>query len=173
MGNLGKMKKQSFFTITHNSKETYNIAKFIGKHIIAGTIITLNGDLGCGKTFFTQGLATGLDISDKYYITSPTYNIINEYQGRLPLYHIDFYRINEPSELIEIGFYDIIDGDGVTVIEWAEKFMNEIKNISIDIQFQMLDENSRNIKITIYQQQLFDILTTDTKWNGIYRLSHK
>ena len=152
------MKTQSVSLTTNTTTETQNLAELIGQHATPGTIITLNGDLGSGKTSFVQGLAKGLDIPNDFYITSPTYNIINEYPGRLPLYHIDLYRLHGADELTEIGFYDIINGNGVTAIEWPGNFTKEIGNISIDIHLQIVTENCRNIAINIYAQQFLFLL---------------
>ncbi|HBN27968.1 MAG TPA: tRNA (adenosine(37)-N6)-threonylcarbamoyltransferase complex ATPase subunit type 1 TsaE, partial [Clostridiaceae bacterium] len=79
--------------ITNNENETYNIGIKIGKQLKAGDILSLNGDLGAGKTYLTKGIAKGLGVED--YITSPTFTILNEYEGRIPLYHFDVYRIND------------------------------------------------------------------------------
>ena len=100
-------------------EDTFEYARKMGEKIKAGTVIALNGDLGAGKTLFTQGLAAGLGITD--YVNSPTFTIMQIYEGgRLPLYHFDVYRIEDPDEMAETGLDDYIYGDGVTVIEWAE-----------------------------------------------------
>lgn len=84
-------------------------------------VITLQGDLGAGKTLLTKGIAKGLGVSDWYYLNSPTFTLINEYRGRLPLYHLDLYRLGAADELFELGFNDYLSGSGVIVIEWPEK----------------------------------------------------
>ncbi|MDD7049244.1 MAG: tRNA (adenosine(37)-N6)-threonylcarbamoyltransferase complex ATPase subunit type 1 TsaE [Lachnospiraceae bacterium] len=92
----------------------------MGERAEAGQIYTLNGDLGAGKTVFAQGMAAGLGITDP--VTSPTFTIVQEYAGgRLPLYHFDVYRIEEPEEMEEVGFDDYLYGDGICLIEWAEQ----------------------------------------------------
>ena len=101
--------------------------------------------MGSGKTAFTSGVATGLGISDK--ITSPTFSIINEYEGEVPLYHFDVYRISSEEELFEIGYYDYICGDGITVIEWAQNIKEQLPDNRIDIYFNATHENYRVIKI--------------------------
>ncbi len=97
--------------------ETYKIGELIGSHVNSGDIICLIGDLGTGKTHLTKGIAKGLDIKD--HITSPTFTIVNEYIGRLKLYHFDVYRVNDPDEIAAIGFDEYIFSNGVSVIEWA------------------------------------------------------
>ncbi len=98
--------------------DTQNIAKEIADTLTGGEFIAMYGDLGAGKTAFAQGLAKALGISD--HVTSPTFTIVNEYYGRLPLYHFDVYRIADPDEMYEIGFDEYVDSDGVCLVEWAE-----------------------------------------------------
>lgn len=99
-------------------EDTFKLGKNLGAKAKKGDIYCLKGDLGVGKTVFTKGLAEGLDI--KQNITSPTFTIVNIYEGRLPLYHFDVYRINEVEEMYEIGYEEMFFGDGVCLIEWAE-----------------------------------------------------
>ena len=104
---------------TYSSEETYALGESLGREAEPGQIYTLIGDLGTGKTVFTQGFAKGLGITD--YVNSPTFTILQVYEdGRLPLYHFDVYRIEEPEEMEEIGYGDYFYGDGVTLIEWAD-----------------------------------------------------
>ncbi len=104
---------------TNSSDETLALGEKLGREATPGTVITLSGDLGVGKTVFAKGFAIGLGISDP--ITSPTFTILCEYDsGRIPLYHFDVYRIADPEEMFEVGFDDYICGDGVCLIEWAE-----------------------------------------------------
>ena len=98
--------------------DTRVIAKEIADTLKGGEFIAMYGDLGAGKTAFVQGLAKALGITS--HVTSPTFTIVNEYEGRLPLYHFDVYRIADPDEMYEIGYDDYIDSDGVCVVEWAE-----------------------------------------------------
>lgn len=103
---------------TSSPEETFAFARSLGEKAEGGQIYTLNGDLGAGKTVFAQGMAAGLGITDP--VTSPTFTIVQEYAGgRLPLYHFDVYRIEEPEEMEEVGFDDYLFGDGVCLIEWA------------------------------------------------------
>lgn len=103
---------------THNEEETRKIGQQIGESAKPGQIFCLNGDLGVGKTVFTKGFALGLGITE--HITSPTFTIINVYEGRLNFYHFDVYRIDDPDELYELGYEEYFFGDGVCLIEWAE-----------------------------------------------------
>lgn len=102
---------------SNSAEDTFAFGQKLGREAVPGEIICLDGDLGVGKTVFTQGFATGLGIDD--YVNSPTFNIVKEYEGgRLPLYHFDVYRIGDPSEMEEIGYEDYFYGQGVSIIEW-------------------------------------------------------
>lgn len=103
---------------TYSEEETFLLGKEIGTKATAGSVYTLIGNLGVGKTVFTKGFGEGLDIKEP--INSPTFTIIQVYdEGRLPLYHFDVYRIGDPEEMDEIGFEEYVYGDGVSLIEWA------------------------------------------------------
>ena len=103
---------------THDPEETFEVGRTIGMNAKPGQIYTLTGDLGVGKTVFTQGVAAGLGITEP--VNSPTFTIIQEYEdGRLPFYHFDVYRIGDIEEMDEIGYEDYFYGSGVTMIEWA------------------------------------------------------
>ena len=105
-------------TETHNSKETYELGFNMGKSAKAGDVYCLDGDLGVGKTVFTQGFAKGLGINEP--INSPTFTIVQEYhEGRLPLYHFDVYRIGDITEMDEIGYDEYFYSEGVCLIEWG------------------------------------------------------
>ena len=103
---------------TWKPEETYELGKKMGEEAVPGQVIWLNGDLGVGKTVFTQGVAAGLGIEGP--VNSPTFTIVQQYgEGRLPLYHFDVYRIGDISEMDEIGYEDCFFGDGVCLIEWS------------------------------------------------------
>ncbi len=104
---------------TRSPEETFFFAEALGREALPGQVYTLDGDLGVGKTVFTQGFARGLGIRDS--VSSPTFTILQEYdEGRLPLYHFDVYRIGDPEEMAELGFEDYLYGEGVCLIEWAQ-----------------------------------------------------
>jgi tRNA threonylcarbamoyladenosine biosynthesis protein TsaE len=104
-----------FERITTNSEETSQFAAKLAGRLLPGDILALEGDLGAGKTTFTKGLAKGLEI--KRTVNSPTFTIIKEYKGKLPLYHMDVYRVGDAFE--DLGFDEYFEGEGVTVVEWA------------------------------------------------------
>ena len=108
---------------TFSPEETFAVGEELGREASAGMVFALEGDLGVGKTVFTRGFARGLGIEGP--VTSPTFTILHVYdQGRLPMYHLDVYRIEEPEEMEEIGFDEYVGGDGVCLIEWAERIQD-------------------------------------------------
>ena len=120
---------------TNSEYETIKIAEKLSTFLKPGDVITLDGDLGAGKTVFSKGIARGLGVKES--ITSPTFTIIKEYRdGRLPLYHFDVYRIEGPEEIIAIGGDEYIGGEGVCVIEWAEKIEELIPEDAIHINIK-------------------------------------
>jgi tRNA threonylcarbamoyladenosine biosynthesis protein TsaE len=134
--------------IVDNVDKTINIGKKIGGLVKSGDIICVNGDLGSGKTHFTKGIAEGLGILD--HITSPTFTIVNEYEGRIKLYHFDVYRVNDPDEISAMGFDEYIFGEGVCVIEWSNYIKELIPNEYISINILKIPECDDTFrKITI------------------------
>jgi tRNA threonylcarbamoyladenosine biosynthesis protein TsaE len=133
-----------FNVITASPEETWQIGQLLGELLDAGDTVCLYGDLGAGKTNFTFGIAQGLDVQEQY-ITSPTFTFVNEYQGRVPLYHIDLYRLKDPDELENIGFEEYVESDGVTVIEWAERAEDELPVEGLRVYLAYVDEHSREI----------------------------
>lgn len=107
---------------SYSPDDTFELANRLGQEAKAGDVVCLIGDLGVGKTLFSQGFAKGLGIEE--YVNSPTFTIVQEYEGtddrRLTLYHFDVYRIDDPEEMEEVGFTEMIYGDGVSLIEWAD-----------------------------------------------------
>ena len=153
-----------FQITTFSLDETQALGQKIGATVTSGTVIALTGDLGSGKTSFVQGLARGLGVSPDFYITSPTFTIINEYPGRYRLFHVDLYRIDNPYETEEIGLYDIMGGDGITVIEWADRIENDLPTEHLHLQFKILDDETRKISIHAYGSKENILLKETKKW---------
>ena len=140
---------------SNSPEETFRVGKELGERAYAGQVFTLTGDLGVGKTVFTQGLAKGLGIDEP--VNSPTFTIVQEYDGgRLPFYHFDVYRIGDVEEMDEIGYEDCIYGEGVSLIEWA------------DLIEEILPEHYVEIKIEKDPGQGFDFrrITVEEKGRG-------
>ncbi len=135
-----------FKITTNNEFETIELAQNIESEKFPNMIICLDGELGSGKTVFTKGLANALGIKDS--ITSPTFNIIKEYEGELPLYHMDVYRLNGNTE--GIGIEEYFNKNGIVVIEWADTIKNILPKERLDIKFKIVGENKRVIIIKPY-----------------------
>ena len=127
----------------NNEEETLIVAYHLGKKLFPGCLITLDGDLGAGKTTFTKGIAKGLEI--KQIVNSPTFTIIKEYEGKLPLYHMDVYRINDDEDL---GFDEYFYGNGVTVIEWANNIRSLLPHERLSLNIVILSDSARHLKFT-------------------------
>jgi len=133
-----------FSIITASTEQTEEVGRVLGAMLEPGDLICLFGDLGAGKTHLSFGIAQGLQVLDEY-ITSPTFTFVNEYQGRIPFYHIDLYRLKDPSELEGIGFEEYIDSDGATVIEWAERAEGDLPEDKLNVYLSDVSENSREL----------------------------
>ena len=139
---------------TRSAKETFQLGKELGEKAKKGQVYTMVGDLGVGKTVFTQGMAEGLGITEP--ISSPTFTIVQEYdEGHLPFYHFDVYRIGDISEMDEIGFEDYIYGEGVCLIEWANLIEEILPENRVDITIEKdLTQGFDYRKITIEGMEL-------------------
>ena len=131
---------------TKTVEETTDLGRRIGRSLQAGDILALQGTLAAGKTQLTKGIAEGLDISEP--VTSPTFTIISEYYGRLPLYHIDVYRLNSPEDFLDLGVEEMLYGQGSCSIEWSEKIMSELPARTIQIHLAAQADSSRLITIS-------------------------
>lgn len=120
-------------------EETQRLAERLGERLQPGDVLTLEGDLGAGKTTFTKGLGKGLGV--KRTINSPTFTIMKEYQGRIPFYHMDVYRLEESDE--DLGFEEYFEGDGVTVVEWAQFIEEFLPEERLDVTIRYLDDSTR------------------------------
>ncbi|MBQ3384301.1 MAG: tRNA (adenosine(37)-N6)-threonylcarbamoyltransferase complex ATPase subunit type 1 TsaE [Erysipelotrichaceae bacterium] len=145
---------KELFVVTKTRKETQDLAYRLGEIVKANTLITLSGDLGAGKTTFTQGLARGLGIDKK--VTSPTFTIMKEYKGRLPLYHIDAYRLENITQ--DLGFDEYIESDGVCVIEWANFIEYVLPEELLNIEFTINDDDSRTLKLKAYGERYEEVI---------------
>ncbi|NLV36943.1 MAG: tRNA (adenosine(37)-N6)-threonylcarbamoyltransferase complex ATPase subunit type 1 TsaE [Clostridiaceae bacterium] len=135
-------------------QETVELGIKLGKVLHRGDNICLTGDLGTGKTAFTGGIARALGIGE--YITSPTFTIVNEYEGKHPLYHFDVYRIGDADEMFETGYYEYISGEGITVIEWADLIKGILPDERIDVNIQKdstQDTDSRLITMEFFGER--------------------
>lgn len=133
--------------LTHSAAETEALGCRLGCALAPGTVVAYRGGLGMGKTAFTRGLARGLDCRDR--VTSPTFTIVNEYQGRIPLFHFDMYRLPDADALFDIGWEDYLDRGGVCAVEWSEIVSDALEDgvLRVDIR-RGAGEGERIITIT-------------------------
>lgn len=150
---------------TTTTQATKQLASTLAPYLRAGDVIVLSGDLGAGKTQFVQGVAAGLGVRDQ--VTSPTFNILLEYRdGALPLYHFDLYRLEEADELEDIGYYETIDGDGASFVEWGEKFPEALPYGYLDITLTTDPDGNRHVcvhSIGDRARQLLFVWAKDSK----------
>lgn len=132
---------------TESPEETQNLGEKLGKTLKPGDVVALIGDLGTGKTCLTQGIARGIGIDADEVVSSPSYILINEYKGKMPIYHIDLYRLENIAEIADLGIGEYVESEGVCIIEWAERMEEGLPETSIRIYITWEDENTRSIKI--------------------------
>jgi tRNA threonylcarbamoyladenosine biosynthesis protein TsaE len=135
-------------TDSFSDAETMDIAKELTAILMPGDIIALLGPLGTGKTVFVKGLAVGLEC--QMPVRSPTFSLINEYPGHIPLYHIDFYRLEGQAEIEDLGWTDYLNSDGVVVIEWAERVKNLLPENRFEVYLSFLGLDGRKIEVLAF-----------------------
>lgn len=140
--------------ITHTADETILLGKKIGEQLKKGDVIAMQGTLAAGKTTITKGIAQALNIEET--ITSPTFCLISEYYGKMPLYHMDVYRLEGGEDFINLGTDDMIYGDGVSIIEWSEKIMDELPSKTIILKIEPQSDGSRIITIDNWNNNKID-----------------
>jgi tRNA threonylcarbamoyladenosine biosynthesis protein TsaE len=128
-------------------EQTHQWGKLLGILLERGDVVALKGELGAGKTTLAQGIAEGLGVSRDYYVTSPTFTLINEYKGRIPLYHLDFYRINTSAEVEHLGLEEYFQGEGVSIIEWPEKIEPFLPSECLMILLEYVDYHVRKLSL--------------------------
>ncbi len=141
---------------SHSPEETQSFGKELGHLTRAGDVILLMGNLGAGKTCLTQGIAWGLDIDG--YARSPSFVVVNEYKGRLPMYHIDLYRLDNIAEIADLGLDDYLYGKGLCVVEWADKALDLMPSQNLLIKIKLLGENERELELTNHGQRYKEML---------------
>jgi tRNA threonylcarbamoyladenosine biosynthesis protein TsaE len=144
--------------ITSSTEETIDFGRRLGHAIDRPVFIALTGDLGSGKTALVRGIARGLGIPPDHPVTSPSYTLINEYNGRFRLFHIDLYRLTSPDETYDLGLDDIMAGDGVVAVEWAERLGTDTFSPDIDIHIQAAGDNDRIFTILFYGPEITNLV---------------
>ncbi len=141
----------SFHTLTLTCLEdTLAFGRHLGRTAQAGDIFTLSGDLGAGKTTLTQSIGQGLEVPADFYITSPTFSLLHEYPGRIPLYHMDLYRLGSMEEVEELGFEDYLYGEGLTVVEWPDRLEDLMPVSRLDIHLTLVNLDERSARLSAH-----------------------
>ena len=132
--------------ITHSEDETVELGMRLGRLLQAGDFVALTGELGSGKTRFVQGAAAAMEVDPTEPVTSPTYAILHIHGGRLPLYHFDLYRLAGDADAAELGFSEYFYGNGVSMVEWADRLRGEMPEDNLSITFSHLGADERRIE---------------------------
>jgi tRNA threonylcarbamoyladenosine biosynthesis protein TsaE len=144
-------------------ERTEAFGKILGEIVEPGDIVTLEGPLGAGKTALTQAIARGLGVDPRIYVTSPTFSLLHEYQGRIPLYHMDLYRLTGEDEIESLGFSEYLYGNGLTVIEWPERLGSLMPPERLHVALAISGETSRTANLTgygnLWQKKVVDIVS--------------
>lgn len=136
-----------FSLVSTSEQATVALGRELGRLLLPGDFIGLIGDLGSGKTHFVRGVAEGDEVATDVCVTSPSYTLLNEYAGRVPLYHFDLYRLRGDADIVELGFDEYFYGDGACLVEWAERLDEELPGENLKICFSHLDDTSRKIEL--------------------------
>ena len=134
--------------VTRSSQATMALGRRLGGLLGPGDVVALSGPLGSGKTTLTKGLAEGLGVADPRWVTSPTFVLVHEYPGWLPVYHIDAYRLSGPADAEALGADELFFGDGVTIVEWAERIADVLPAERLDIQLAHGGGDQRQLSLT-------------------------
>ncbi len=144
-------------------QHTDMLGTVLGKIAEPGDVITLAGTLGAGKTALTQAIGRALGVDPRIYITSPTFSLVHEYQGRIPLYHLDLYRLGTEEEIEALGFFDYVYGHGLSVIEWPERLGKLLPEVRLHIELVICNEVSRTAHLyghgESWQKRVADVVS--------------
>jgi tRNA threonylcarbamoyladenosine biosynthesis protein TsaE len=162
---VGKnLRRKSAIVCTSSPEETIQLGQFIGGVLRPGSVVGLCGELGTGKTHLIKGVARGLGVDERYCVTSPSFTIINEYPGRIPLNHFDLYRLDKTGQMEELGYEEYFYSEGVTVIEWAEKVLPFLPENRLMVEITHSNENRREFRITGLGHPYRDIVEKIAHW---------
>jgi len=151
------VKTHSITYVSPSVEKTMRLGEELGCNLASGDVIALIGDLGGGKTWFTKGIAQGLGI-DADSVVSPTFTLVNEYHGAHPLYHIDLYRLTTGSEVAALGIEEYLTGSGIAVIEWADRWPDELPEQTIHVEMNMVNEHTRKLRLTGSHKRSVELL---------------
>lgn len=135
------------FVDSRSPEETRRLGALLGEQLDAGDVIGLTGELGAGKTCFVQGIAQGLEVDPSVPVTSPSFTLVGEYPGRVPLRHADFFRVERYARLEDAGFDDLLDGCGVLVVEWPERFPAALPRERLEVRIELRSDSERRLHL--------------------------
>ena len=142
---MGLNSNTAWTAVTESAEETRAVGEALGRALRGGEIVLMTGQLGAGKTTLTQGLAVGLGIDG--YTKSPSFVLMNEYRGRVPLYHLDLFRIETPEEVWDLGIEEYISGAGVVAVEWADRARAAFPEDAVEVEIEVTGEDRRRIAV--------------------------
>ncbi len=143
---------------TVSDDETIRLGRKLGAALRQGDVLALIGELGSGKTWFTKGIGLGLGVSSETVITSPSFSLVNEYEGRCPFFHMDGYRLESLSDFLSAGLDEYLYQDGVVAMEWADRWPEILPDWNVKVEISIVDERSRNITLSGYHPRALEIL---------------
>ncbi len=152
------MKTKNVCYRTRSPEETVALGQKLGRLLQKGDLVALAGELGCGKTWFTKGIALGVGVSPRTVVTSPSFALMNEYQGETTLFHMDVYRLETDEDFLATGLDECFDGGGVVVMEWGDKWPDILPDCRLNVAFSILGEQSRELRMTGNHFRVIEIL---------------
>ena len=144
--------------MTKSVEETVGLGRRLGEILQPGDVVALNGELGAGKTYFVKGIAGGLGVTDTREVRSPTFVLVSEYEGRLRLYHVDAYRLKGADDLETLGSRDFVFGEGVTVVEWADRVEGSLPAERLTVRLEHVDATTRRMNFEARGARASEIL---------------
>ena len=152
------MKEELATHYTHSDGETMDLGRRLGEVLRRGDVIALVGELGSGKTWFAKGLGLGLGVSRDTVITSPSFSLLNEYEGRLTLYHMDAYRLENLSDFLSTGLDEYFYLDGVVALEWGDRWPEILPDLRLKVEFAIISDTSRRITFSGHHPRAVEIM---------------
>lgn len=143
---------------TAGMEETMRFGKKLGMLLSPGDVVALVGELGAGKTTLVKGIVQGLGVTDRRAVKSPTFSLVHTYEGRMPVYHFDAYRLEDTQEMLDIGSDEMISGDGVAIVEWADKVSGCLPKEYLQITLTAVSAHERKIELRIYGYRYDEII---------------
>jgi len=152
------LKETSLTCRTASGEETMHLGQVLGRHLREGDVVALAGSLGSGKTWFTKGLALGLGVPPEEVVTSPSFALMNVYEGRCTLFHIDVYRLETVSDFLNAGLDEFLHGNGVAVVEWGDRWPELLPERHVKVHIAIVNEHSREILFSAILPEALSIL---------------